>query len=705
MRVRRLVLPVLLVFILIAFLLYALSVPRTQFVLQPVPHKELPRCKRVPSFHEVWHGYQASQGEAEAAVYTPFHITPGGGEKYLLSVVQALQYAGYTVTVYTGRFNSCRTKEDLLATAAALKVSLIPEALSYKWWRNDVPRVRVFFALGNDKFPDVPNIGLLGFFMCQFPFDLAAPPRSMEHLMALRSYDHVLVNSRFSFMWYNTYITPTVARLHHDMALMPSIDILHPPCSILTFDATSPRQNIVMLGRLFSGRQSKGQQHAIRLFAELSPQLPTATRLVLIGQLVQKHDAYLQGLRYLASSYPQIAGRVDFVVSQPPEVLAAHLQSAFILWHMTGLNVETERDPASREHFGISIVETMSAGTIPVALHGGPDDIIEHGVDGFLATIAAEMGMHTLQLFRLQASEVRQMQQAAVKKAQKFSYESFQKRFIFFLHRGLFTRPFRHFIASTMLTMKTCAALVTVPASPYTAMIVEGRNHYALEYVLYNVMSILHKSSVQWSLHIYYTSVNYHLIQRIALAPGLRNAHLHELPPTIMDVNNYNQMMKTEELWRSLGDAQKVLVFQTDSLIVNPGIEEFLVYDYVGAPWHQQNERWEAITELVPPAVGNGGLSLRNVSAMQNIAKLFGKDSMVDEQEDIFYAKHVHKDHKLCPRVEAYSFCLEVPCDDLALAPDGPFAVHAAWYYNPLDDVQQLLYHSLLSAVCSNCLN
>ena len=146
-----------------------------------------------------------------------------------------------------------------------------------------------------------------------------------------------------------------------------------------------------------------------------------------------------------------------------------------------------------------------------------------------------------------------------------------------------------------------------------------------------------------------------------------------------------------------------MLLFQTDSLIINPGIERFIKYDYVGAPWHQQNERWNAIVAQVPSAVGNGGFSLRTVSVMKEIAKQHGHSSGPTEQEDIFYAARVFKNHALSPRSIAYDFCLEVPCDDLLPGPEGPFAVHAAWYYNPVPVVQELLYQSLTTALCSNC--
>ena len=45
---------------------------------------------------------------------------------------------------------------------------------------------------------------------------------------------------------------------------------------------------------------------------------------------------------------------------------------------------QKEKKPALFEHFGISIVEAMTAGAVPIVFGaGGPLEIVRHGVDGF----------------------------------------------------------------------------------------------------------------------------------------------------------------------------------------------------------------------------------------------------------------------------------------------------------------------------------
>jgi hypothetical protein len=66
----------------------------------------------------------------------------------------------------------------------------------------------------------------------------------------------------------------------------------------------------------------------------------------------------------------------------------------------------------------------------------------------------------------------------------------------------------------------------------------------------------------------------------------------------------------------------------------------------------------------VPEGVGNGGLSLRSVDMMRTIATTEKPDP--DEQEDVFYARHVLRlGGNSSTRTSAYGFALEFPCLDI----------------------------------------
>jgi hypothetical protein len=68
----------------------------------------------------------------KAAVYTPYDLAIGGGEKYLLSVVSVLQNMGYHVDVLKEPQNPCKTERQLLRLALDLGVHLDSQAVTLK---------------------------------------------------------------------------------------------------------------------------------------------------------------------------------------------------------------------------------------------------------------------------------------------------------------------------------------------------------------------------------------------------------------------------------------------------------------------------------------------------------------------------------------------------------------------------------------------
>ena len=70
-------------------------------------------------------------------------------------------------------------------------------------------------------------------------------------------------------------------------------------------------------------------------------------------------------------------------LSAPGSVLADLLARASIYWHAGGLGEDPETHPDRFEHFGISVVEAMGAGLVPVVFGAaGPAEVVRDGVDG-----------------------------------------------------------------------------------------------------------------------------------------------------------------------------------------------------------------------------------------------------------------------------------------------------------------------------------
>jgi len=125
------------------------------------------------------------------------------------------------------------------------------------------------------------------------------------------------------------------------------------------------------------------------------------------------------------------------------------------------------------------------------------------------------------------------------------------------------------------------------------------------------------------------------------------DATVHKLRVSNLDGSGYNKLLTSVRFWQLL-EFERVLIFQHDSALLRKGIEEFLKYTYVGAPWKFQEHG------------GNGGLSLRNPYIMASICDRGGYDENIHGNEDVFFCNRVKElGLKLAPREVCSKFSTE----------------------------------------------
>jgi hypothetical protein len=201
----------------------------------------------------------------------------------------------------------------------------------------------------------------------------------------------------------------------------------------------------------------------------------------------------------------------------------------------------------------------------------------------------------------------------------------------------------------------------------YTAIIIEFREHKALGYVLNNFLENL---SEDWKFIIFHGNLNKEFVQLLI------DNELHNYKERITTVhipyNNllpheYSSLLTNERIVYDNIPTETFLIFQTDTIIIKKNkylINQFLKYDYVGAPWSSgYNE------------VGNGGLSLRKKSKMLEIIE---KENMERRKlpEDLFFAKAENVSLYKPDSFEASKFSIEnyIGCGN-------SFGCHKPWAY------------------------
>ncbi|QGG95842.1 glycosyltransferase family 4 protein [Actinomarinicola tropica] len=225
----------------------------------------------------------------------------------------------------------------------------------------------------------------------------------------LATYDLVLSNSAFTQEW---------VRLLWDA----DSDVLHPPVTM--FDAGPKDRIISSVGRFFrEGGHSKKQLELVRAFRQLVEGGVDGWELHLAGGCAPAAQPYLDEVRAAAEGLP-----VVFHVDVPGRELADLYARSSIYWHATGLGEDPRRHPEAFEHFGITTVEAMSAGAVPVVIGAaGQVESVEHGVSGFHFADVDELVARTRQL--IDAPELLgTMSAAARERATTFSNDAFAER-------------------------------------------------------------------------------------------------------------------------------------------------------------------------------------------------------------------------------------------------------------------------------------
>lgn len=138
---------------------------------------------------------------------------------------------------------------------------------------------------------------------------------------------------------------------------------------------------------------------------------------------VQEHDKKaFDNLRNTAKGYP-----IFFEINKNNSELWDYYSRAKIYWHASGYGEDLAQFPERAEHFGISTVEAMGCGAVPVVIRaGGQKEIVTDGENGLLWTDTAELIEETLILINSKML-LEDLSRNAQKRASDFNAEAFYK--------------------------------------------------------------------------------------------------------------------------------------------------------------------------------------------------------------------------------------------------------------------------------------
>ena len=203
-----------------------------------------------------------------------------------------------------------------------------------------------------------------------------------------------------------------------------AIHVIPPPIDRPVIDLNTLRTGIISVGHFLAGEQCKQQDFLIRAFKRLYESgLKSELHLVGAPHPDPQHRAYFVECQRLSQGLP-----VHFYVDASPNRLARLYANAFVYWQGAGFGVDATVEPEKCECFGVSVVDAMSAGVIPLVVKkGAPAIIIQDSWNGYCYDTEDRLIELTQQIFLQPEPELSEMRARARSRSEDFSKEYFAK--------------------------------------------------------------------------------------------------------------------------------------------------------------------------------------------------------------------------------------------------------------------------------------
>ncbi|MBU1129844.1 glycosyltransferase family 4 protein [Patescibacteria group bacterium] len=385
----------------------------------------------------------------KVGIYDPYLDTLGGGERYMLTIAEILLKQKHQVDLFWSKDENLINKAQERFALNLQKLNLVKDIFSQpqknidliqdhsqlkrinsnqKEIRTTLGKIKhllnrfkitrqynLFFYLSDGSIPLL--FAKKNILHCQVPFinkfNLQSQIANKFKLLLTKK---VICNSIFTQNQFKkTY--------HHSSSL------LYPPIDIEKFSSSSQEENIILsVGRFDNILNSKRQDILIKAFKKLiSNQNSKNWKLILIGGSLEKPESnnYLKHLQHEAKDFP-----IEFLIGPNFDTLKNIYSQSKIYWHATGFEVNEDINPQNTEHFGMTVVEAMASGIVPIVVKkGGLPESVKSNINGFLWENIDELVSKT-QLLIGSPQLMQKLSTQAKTDSLQFSKQNFEKKLL-----------------------------------------------------------------------------------------------------------------------------------------------------------------------------------------------------------------------------------------------------------------------------------
>ena len=299
---------------------------------------------------------------------TPFELRLGGGENYLLNIVNYLlnqkktHFACLFIPNYTDIKNITLMLDKIINNTETInRIKIFPRKLLYSENFKKHLKCDIYFSMRNSSIPDFTGFATkINIFHCQFPFDSNndkeySIKKKKRICKILDSYQYIFLNSNYSKNSYKNLLIKRGINLSKN-----KVQIIYPFVPITTSLSNKLDKTFILIGRMFpfhSKSNYKGITECIKIFNEF----PDFT-LHIVGGLKPNHIKYYNTLIDIKKK------NIHLYPNAPNKVKEKLLSTSKYIVNMAGINCNYD---FNYEHFGIAIIEGINFGCIPISINRG----------------------------------------------------------------------------------------------------------------------------------------------------------------------------------------------------------------------------------------------------------------------------------------------------------------------------------------------
>jgi len=340
----------------------------------------------------------------KAAIYNPYFDTLGGGERYTASFAKVLLNAGWDVDIEwedQSLKDSIQKRFGINLTEAKI-VNDIKRGDGYDlcFWVSDgsIPTLK---ARKNILHFQVPFHGVGG--------------NNLLNKMKLFRIEKVICNSMF---------TKKIIDKEYGIESI----VLYPPVDVEHIKSKRKENIILFVGRFSQLKQNKNQHVLVEAFKKMTKNDSKDWKLILAGGVEVGVADYLKDLEKMSEG-----SSIEIIKSPDYTLLKDLYGKAKFFWSASGFDVNENTNPENVEHFGMTVVEAMAAGAIPLLYDaGGHKEIVKDGENGFLWKSIEDLVDKTKKLIENHSVSTG-IAEAAKIQSKEYSFERFEKEILSYI--------------------------------------------------------------------------------------------------------------------------------------------------------------------------------------------------------------------------------------------------------------------------------